>query len=233
MRVKTPSMIKALPVALAAFFAPVAASAITYDSFISFFGTPRSMQSYNPDGSYDTELFSFPNDGLNQAVRLRPMDFANHIRGFENEYTMDFFDIVGNDLFGQGWRDSIRISADNVFACAADQLLFVTPQFLVAVSYTDLMRTRTSLEDITVTYAAAFSENFNARVSNYSAAELTAMTRNWNAALIETLILPSIQHASNHVQTQHNITTRRADTPISISIDPVPSNISCSFGPAL
>jgi hypothetical protein len=204
------SFITAGSLALSCLFNASAADAITKDAFTSFFGPTRILYSFDNTGQRQADLFGFPNDGTKTAVRLTPWN----IPSMPEQYTMTFYDIVGNDLFALSSDETTYVSSGDLITCSLSRdghAYALSPYFSVTPSYTDLSRVKMSHNDI----QAAFLRDFGDRFSNASLPI--------NKSTLDTVINQSIAH----IEAQYRVTIRFNDNlPYGIRDVTAPS-ISC------
>lgn len=183
---------------LSTIFNASSANAITRDAFITFFGPTQNLYSVQDNGERRNDLFGFPNDGLDTAVRLTPWD-AEHA---PDDFTLTFYDIVGEDLFARSSQETFIIRAGDFVSCANQ-----TFSFSITPSYTDLMRKNISLEEA----RELFQQDFSLYMNNIT----------WEVNSLN--LIDQIESFALTFEIQHDITLRaREDWPK--SVQPAPAN---------
>jgi hypothetical protein len=159
-----------------------AAQAMTIESFEAFYSPLRTLYHYDEQGQRHANIFGFPNDGLNQAVRLVPMNNP----AYPDEHFMYFYDRVGRDLFGESTPETIYIGTNELPQCPA-------LHFSVSPSFTDLMHAEMSAQQA----ETFFTEHLKNALENASL-----------QGDFDTVFAPIITASLTYMESQHGISMR-------------------------
>lgn len=162
-----------------------AVQAMTIESFEAFYSPLRTLYHYDEQGQPHANIFGFRDDGLNQAVRLVPMNNP----AYPDEHFMYFYDRVGRDLFGESTPETIYISTNELPQCPA-------LHFSISPSFTDLMHAEMSAQQA----ETLFTEHLINTLENASL-----------QGDFDTAIAPIIAASITYMETEHHISMRFND----------------------